>query len=717
MNTTFTIKNFRIFDEDGETFDLKPLTILTGCNSSGKSSVVKGLSLLCEYFAALKEDKINGKKVVLTNHDLDFSKRPNNLLGRFNKVVNRDSDSDTITFRIRVHSLMLAQDVDLELGFSVEKDAFNGVITSVSIKKLDGTLIFESTKDCACRGNLYSLLPEFLQFSEVTTLLTDYESESWAQSNGEDEILGTKPMREEDYVKFKAEAKTFFANFKKEHGRERLIDFNKWRIYNNKIDTFKDFNKKFPKVSETGILYYLPILDNEFFGDKAECLRFLDENIKKNEGTDKDRFVFVLQKIVAAFKDSKCQNFKSFYRNFELQYLSNFYIQNNSEIKCGLFDATLSTIKTEDLTFSHESCIGSWIFDDTLDESQKETLRKKNLKFGEMLDQKWRKNPLNFTNIFSALVLLSEYQKDKDYHKYAKTDFFNIHSMCLPEQIFFQYIEAAIEEIVVDNTPNSIKYISSSIINVKRLYPVEADDEFTSLLKRYLYAKRNMDERMNYVPGSFLNRWIDNEHFDLGSKITIDVDKDGLGITLRLHQDENDAQGSLLADSGYGITQLFAILLNIEVAIMERTYQESVDGKYIIVNYEDVIRRFAGATLAIEEPEIHLHPNFQAKLAEMFTEAYKEYGINFIIETHSEYLIRKLQTLVLPNAKDKQVDREDISIIYINSADVKKRELGEPHVKQIGICANGFLDSQFGTGFFDQALSNIRELQNQNTEE
>ena len=38
MNNTYTIKNFRVFDEKGATLSIKPITILTGCNSSGKSS-------------------------------------------------------------------------------------------------------------------------------------------------------------------------------------------------------------------------------------------------------------------------------------------------------------------------------------------------------------------------------------------------------------------------------------------------------------------------------------------------------------------------------------------------------------------------------------------------------------------------------------------------------------------------------------------------------
>ena len=32
MNTKLTIKNFRVFDENGVTVDLKPITVLTGCN-------------------------------------------------------------------------------------------------------------------------------------------------------------------------------------------------------------------------------------------------------------------------------------------------------------------------------------------------------------------------------------------------------------------------------------------------------------------------------------------------------------------------------------------------------------------------------------------------------------------------------------------------------------------------------------------------------------
>ena len=59
MDTKLTIKNFRVFDEDGVSIDLKPITILTGCNSSGKSSTVKAMLLINLFLKELKQDNIN----------------------------------------------------------------------------------------------------------------------------------------------------------------------------------------------------------------------------------------------------------------------------------------------------------------------------------------------------------------------------------------------------------------------------------------------------------------------------------------------------------------------------------------------------------------------------------------------------------------------------------------------------------------------------------
>ncbi|MDY6036387.1 MAG: hypothetical protein SPI67_02775, partial [Paludibacteraceae bacterium] len=70
MNQTYTIKNFRVFDEQGATFEMAPVTILTGCNSSGKSSVTKSLILLNDMFARILRDYRAGAPCYLEDYPL-----------------------------------------------------------------------------------------------------------------------------------------------------------------------------------------------------------------------------------------------------------------------------------------------------------------------------------------------------------------------------------------------------------------------------------------------------------------------------------------------------------------------------------------------------------------------------------------------------------------------------------------------------------------------
>ncbi len=141
----------------------------------------------------------------------------------------------------------------------------------------------------------------------------------------------------------------------------------------------------------------------------------------------------------------------------------------------------------------------------------------------------------------------------------------------------------------------------------------------------------------------------------------------------------------LLADEGYGITQIFSILLKIELAIL---------------SYEHYNKQI---TIAIEEPEIHLHPKYQSLLADLFVEAYKKYNIHFIIETHSEYLIRKLRVLVAD--KENELSSNELSLNY-----VEKDENGVSTNRKIEILEDGRLSEPFGPGFFDESKSLVMQM-------
>ena len=98
-------------------------------------------------------------------------------------------------------------------------------------------------------------------------------------------------------------------------------------------------------------------------------------------------------------------------------------------------------------------------------------------------------------------------------------------------------------------------------------------------------------------------------------------------------------------------------------------------------------------------------------MADVFYEAAQEYHIQFIIETHSEYLIRKLQYLT---AK-KKLKPEDTIIYYFNNPD--KIPKGEKQVREIRIREDGMMDDDFGEGFFDESTRltiDLLKLQNKN---
>ena len=662
--------------------------------------------LLCDFFSSLKTEKEKGKDIGLSSHELDFTKKPHNLLGKFSKVVNNKSENKDISFEIQVHSLMLTQDINLELVFSCD-DFFNGYISSISVKKLDGIVIYSSKVNSAPIGNLYCIFPEFERFIKTQLVISSYQFVFNDRNIG----FSDNPMSDEDFAVFQEEVNTYIESFKQENGTEALKDINKW---NNgfRFSSEGIRNKSYldectlgkPEliqgIQDTGILYYLPIFDEKLRGNKNNCIEFLSHCLSM-ENLDRATLC-VLEKILVDFKNSSCRDFLTYYKSWEKNRLSKFVMNPSFAIEQSprLFTANHIRLQANEILMSPHNT--NW--SDSI-----------NLFTGEVTPQKpkkeqeaeWEDKPLNFERLYEALARLSQlFVPEKEplyYNKPNGKEYMEYSSRT--EYLFFRFVEDAIEEIVVDATPEALAYVSSSIINVKRLYPMESEDEFTGLLKRYMKAKHHIAKDANYTPDSFLNKWIGKDGFGIANHISIDVDDEGLGITLRLHKDENDLEGSLLADSGYGITQLFAILLIIEVAIMERKIINVLPDNFTgsLPSDEDVVRSYSSPTIAIEEPEIHLHPAYQSMLADMFVEAYHNYNIQFIIETHSEYFIRKLQVMVAN--KEKELASNDLSLNYVG-----KDKSGVSANRKIEILEDGKLSEPFGTGFFDESKKWVMKL-------
>lgn len=104
------------------------------------------------------------------------------------------------------------------------------------------------------------------------------------------------------------------------------------------------------------------------------------------------------------------------------------------------------------------------------------------------------------------------------------------------------------------------------------------------------------------------------------------------------------------------------------------------------------------STLCIEQPEIHLHPALQARLAELFVKrAAGRSGRQFILETHSEHFLLRVQRMV----RRKQISPDQVSVLYVGADD------GVSYVKRLRIDPDGDFRDEWPGGFFDERFEEL----------
>ncbi len=100
----------------------------------------------------------------------------------------------------------------------------------------------------------------------------------------------------------------------------------------------------------------------------------------------------------------------------------------------------------------------------------------------------------------------------------------------------------------------------------------------------------------------------------------------------------------------------------------------------------------------IEQPELHIHPWLQCKTAEFFCHDILR-DRSFIIETHSEHLLRKIQILIAK--ADKKSGHEDlmdrVAVYYFDKND----KTGITTVNEMKMDNLGRFTTSWPLGFFD----------------
>ena len=117
----------------------------------------------------------------------------------------------------------------------------------------------------------------------------------------------------------------------------------------------------------------------------------------------------------------------------------------------------------------------------------------------------------------------------------------------------------------------------------------------------------------------------------------------------------------------------------------------------LILPFHQLLGAEAGATVLIEEPEIHLHPKAQADLAEVLAETAQGEDKQIIMTTHSEHLVERLLLLVAEGT----LSPDDVAIYSFS-----KDEKGECFASEIEVLDNGQVEG----GLTDFYANNLETL-------
>lgn len=104
--------------------------------------------------------------------------------------------------------------------------------------------------------------------------------------------------------------------------------------------------------------------------------------------------------------------------------------------------------------------------------------------------------------------------------------------------------------------------------------------------------------------------------------------------------------------------------------------------------------------IAIEQPEIHIHPRLQAEIADLFIESIHKNKHRFIIETHSEHLILRLLRRIRETEEgtapaDRQLRTNELGICYL------KQESGSTTASRIDVDVKGEFIQPWPDDFFE----------------
>lgn len=638
------LQNFRTFNKK-ENFEFAPITLITGTNNAGKSSVFKAIQFLVHNF-----------KDGIVSESLDF-KTMKHELGNLERIYNRVS---LATFKNS--QIPKSQDIDSKLWDFYEKN--KDLPSELPIFEEDEDLVFafpikfggsrEILATLEVRYGLKRLIDKKGDEEEVTVshyiknvaIIKDGEYLHWTNIIGYREYHDESPDWE---MKTSIDLKkiiqliidTSFVEISREFvPNEKTEEYFTIDLF-SRIEKYKQtyFDLPFFKKKKDGY---------EGFTEKLIEGKSLFSDYSELKEEEKSKLLALEQKITTELLQGKDNSQYKILECFKHSFSSIFH-----GIERDIVSAELRKEKPDEKQIISEEKI----LRDAFRTSMLQTTSNSEL----------------FTSLLGAI--------EKDFLDIVqrKIDSFN-------KVYFLPTTRGKNREWFIDEQ-------NSEDIQIVR--------DFTSI---YLEHHQPIENFVNFWIGKGeINELDENgkkkqKGFKIGKELSVFRDET-IGLT-KIFLVNFDGTKTPLVDLGYGVSQLLPIIMKIAIIAkkQERVHEDDFNNQEGY--YESQTVYFSPSTLLIEEPEANLHPSLQSKIAELFIDAACRFNIQFLLETHSEYLIYKFQEYI----GRKIVSPNDVKMYYFNHPNDVREGLKDKYISYVKIDKDGSIDYEkyFGVGFFDE---------------
>ncbi len=641
----YKLRNFRIFEQEAE-FNLAPITCLVGKNNSGKSTMTKSVMLCQEFFENIRRDLINKNFTGWEDYTIDFTSGIHKL-GSFNRLHKGSHKEFYISFSYK--SFLLApegKDINISFTFVPKTDVdckpcFEAVVKGVNMF-VDNEVFYTYDRD------------ENIDTFRFTLL---------------------KKCFCEEIAKAKCGNNTTRSRLQSVDVQSLLDDFHS--TCTDELQSLLN-GAKDPKSVEKGFVFYRNYLDK--IGDKS-TVKQLQKSITAKANTQTNKLLSSILDLYDFSKRTKMLSAEHWlYSEFDKYLLShsgkcfsdfyldaeNAYLNSLSRKQPHPFDSVKGFFESNIRVYLNYA-----------GRIQKALEKTQLYDAVEDFFDVNQEHPAELKLPFIYAILQNVDSSDESMSIGSSI------SSVSPFHVVRQYAHLVLAEAFFSNDKlTNAQFIPLERSSAMRMYLFDdQSSRLTRLLSAYIKIpdKFKVDGKI-YNKGNVLRESIADLTQQRFYDVEIDYGREAEGVYVYIVDD--NGYRLTLADVGYGMTPLMLVLLQIEICI----YSKSI---HLKSEQRRNMHLYKNSTIYIEEPGCNMHPDLQVLFMRKLVDVYEKYGIEFVLETHSEYIVRALQVFV--RQRYEGLSSDEVALHYIENGTSRL----------INIKESGSLSDRFGEGFYD----------------